>query len=321
MSDVDIIDPRFRHYVLPNAALLKLADGFGWLEGPAWFADHDCLLVSDIPNDRLMRWSEHSGITVFRSPSGFTNGNTRDRMGRLISCSHRHRCLFRTEWDGTVSVLADRFEGKRLNSPNDVVCRSDGSLWFTDPTYGINTDYEGGKQQAELPPSVYRLDEDGELTLVAGDFQGPNGLAFSPDERLLYISETGRQFDADPTQYIRVFEVQKPPTPAARRSASTGSASTRSASAHAPLGSGRIFHKTSPGYTDGFRCDEDGNLWASAADGVHCISPDGVLLGRIRIPSTVSNLTFGGRNRSRLFICASHTLYALYTNQRGAARP
>jgi gluconolactonase len=298
MSDVDIIDPRFRHYVLPNAALLKLADGFGWLEGPVWFADHDCLLVSDIPNDRLMRWSEHSGITVFRSPSGFTNGNTRDRMGRLISCSHRHRCLFRTEWDGTVSVLADRFEGKRLNSPNDVVCRSDGSIWFTDPTYGIDTDYEGGKQEAELPPSVYRLDEDGELTLVAGDFQGPNGLAFSPDERLLYISETGRQFDADPTQYIRVFEVQ-----------------------NALLGPGRIFHKTSPGYTDGFRCDEDGNLWASAADGVHCISPDGVLLGRIRIPSTVSNLTFGGRNRSRLFICASHTLYALYTNQRGAVRP
>ena len=316
MSDVDIIDPRFRHYVLPNAALLKLADGFGWLEGPVWFADHDCLLVSDIPNDRLMRWSEHSGITVFRSPSGFTNGNTRDRMGRLISCSHRHRCLFRTEWDGTVSVLADRFEGKRLNSPNDVVCRSDGSLWFTDPTYGINTDYEGGKQQAELPPAVYRLDEDGEIALVAGDFQGPNGLAFSPDERLLYISETGRQFDADPTQYIRVFEVQKPPAPAARRPGST-----RSASARAPLGPGRIFHKTSPGYTDGFRCDEDGNLWASAADGVHCISPDGVLLGRIRIPSLVSNLTFGGRNRSRLFICASHTLYALYTNQRGAARP
>jgi gluconolactonase len=309
MNDVDIIDPRFLHYVLPNAALLKLADGFGWLEGPVWFADHDCLLFSDIPNDRLIRWSEHSGITVFRSPSGFTNGNTRDRMGRLVSCSHQHRCLFRTEWDGTVSVLADRFEGKHLNSPNDVVCRSDGSLWFTDPTYGINTDYEGGKQEAELPPSVYRLDEDGELTLVAGDFQGPNGLAFSPDERLLYISETGRQFDADPTQYIRVFEVSSRSAPAA------------SASAHAPLGSGRIFHKTAPGYTDGFRCDQDGNLWASAADGVHCVSPDGVLLGRIKIPSPVSNLTFGGRNRSRLFICASHTLYALYTNQRGAARP
>ena len=300
MNDFDIIDPRFRHYVLPNAPLLKLADGFGWLEGPVWFADHDCLVFSDIPNDRLMRWSEHSGVSVFRSPSGFTNGNTRDRLGRLISCSHRHRCLFRTEWDGTVSVLADRFEGKRLNSPNDVVCRSDGSLWFTDPTYGINTDYEGGKQKSELPPSVYRLDEDGELTLVAGDFQGPNGLAFSPDERFLYIAETGRQFDADPRQYIRVFD--SPPTKEL-------------------LGPGRIFHKTTPGFTDGFRCDADGNLWVSAADGVHCISPDGVLLGRIKIPSLVSNLTFGGRNRSRLFICASHTLYALYTNQRGATRP
>jgi gluconolactonase len=301
MSDVDIIDPRFRHYVLPNAPLEKLADGFGWLEGPAWFADHDCLIVSDIPNDRLMRWSDNSGVTVFRAPSGFTNGNTRDRMGRLVSCSHRHRCIFRTEWDGTVNVLADRFQGKRLNSPNDVVCRSDGSLWFTDPTYGISTDYEGGKQVSELPPSVYRLDDDGDMVLVADDFQGPNGLAFSPDERLLYIAETGRQFDADPRQYIRVFDIAGPP--------------------RALLGAGRIFHKTTPGYTDGFRADEDGNLWVSAADGVHCISPEGVMLGRIKTPYPVSNLTFGGRNRSRLFICASHTLYALYTNQRGAARP
>lgn len=303
MSDFDILEPRFRRYVLPNAPLEKLADGFGWIEGPAWFADHDCLIVSDIPNDRLMRWSENSGVTVFRAPSGFTNGNTRDRIGRLVSCSHRHRCIFRTEWDGTVRVLADRFEGKRLNSPNDVVCRSDGSLWFTDPTYGISTDYEGGKQRPELPPSVYRLGEDGDIVLVADDFQGPNGLAFSPDERLLYIAETGRQFDADPRQFIRVFDVQA------------------DAAARAPLGAGRIFHKTTPGYTDGFRADEDGNLWVGAADGVHCISPEGAMLGRIKTPHPVSNLTFGGRNRSRLFICASHTLYAIYTNQRGAARP
>jgi gluconolactonase len=300
MPDFDIIDPRFRRYVVANSPLLKLGDGFGWLEGPAWFADHDCLIVSDIPNDRLLHWSEALGVTVFREPSGFTNGNTRDRLGRLISCSHRHRCIFRTEWDGTVSVLADRYHGKRLNSPNDVVCRSDGSIWFTDPTYGIETDYEGGKQEAELPPSVYRLDEDGKLALVADDFEGPNGLAFSPDERLLYIAETGRQFDENPTRYIRVFE------PASGREL---------------LGAGRIFHKTTPGYTDGFRADEDGNLWVSAADGVHCISPEGVMLGRIRTPYPVSNLTFGGRNRSRLFICASHTLYAVYTNQRGAARP
>jgi gluconolactonase len=265
--------------------------------------------VSDVPNDRLMRWSETSGVTVFRSPSGFTNGNTRDRMGRLVSCSHRHRCVFRTDWDGTVNVLADRFQGKRLNSPNDVVCHSDGSLWFTDPTYGISTDYEGGKQASELPPAVYRLDEDGELALVAADFQGPNGLAFSPDERQLYIAETGRQFDADPRQYIRVFDVAAPDL------------LQRSSSAGAPLGAGRIFHQTTPGYTDGFRVDEAGNLWASAADGVHCISPEGVLLGKVKTPYPVSNLTFGGRNHSRLFICASHTLYALYTNQRGAARP
>jgi gluconolactonase len=309
MTDFDIIDPRFRRYVLPNAPLLKLADGFGWLEGPVWFGDHDCLIVSDIPNDRLMRWSEHSGVTVFRAPSGFTNGNTRDRQGRLISCSHRHRCIFRTEWDGTVSVLADRFQGKRLNSPNDVVCRSDGSIWFTDPTYGIETDYQGGKQKAELPASVYRLDDDGELALVADDFEGPNGLAFCPNERLLYISETGRQFDADPTQYIRVFDVR------------IRESTQRSATGRMLLGPGRIFHKTTPGYTDGFRTDEDGNLWVSAADGVHCISPDGVQLGRIKTPFPVSNLTFGGRHRSRLFICASHTLYAVYTNQRGAARP
>ena len=174
MSDFDIVEPRFRHYVLPNAPLEKLADGFGWLEGPAWFADHDCLIVSDIPNDRLMRWSANSGVTVFRAPSGFTNGNTRDRMGRLVSCSHRHRCIFRTEWDGTVQVLADRFEGKRLNSPNDVVCRSDGSLWFTDPTYGISTDYEGGKQRPELPPSVYRLGEDGR-TSACSTLRRPGG--------------------------------------------------------------------------------------------------------------------------------------------------
>jgi gluconolactonase len=301
MSDFDIIDPRFRHFVLPNAPLLKLADGFGWLEGPVWFGDHDCLIVSDILNDRLMRWSENSGVTVFRAPSGFANGNTRDRLGRLISCSHRHRCLLRTEWDGTVTILVDRFRGKRLNSPNDVVCRADGSLWFTDPTYGIDTDYEGGKQPSELPPSVYRLAEDGELALVADDFEGPNGLAFSPDERLLYIAETGRQFEAEPTQYVRVFDVG----PGER----------------ARLGPGRIFHKTTPGYTDGFRVDQDGNVWMSAADGVHCISPEGVTLGRINTPYPVSNLTFGGRNRSRLFICGSHTLYAIYTNQRGAARP
>ncbi len=316
MTDFEILDPRFRRCVLANAPLLKLAEGFGWLEGPVWFADHDCLIVSDIPNDRLMRWSESSAIAVFRAPAGFVNGNTRDRQGRLISCSHRHRCIFRTEWDGTLSVLADRYRGKRLNSPNDVVCRSDGSIWFTDPTYGIETDYEGGKQESELPPSVYRLDEDGELVLVADDFEGPNGLAFSPDERLLYIAETGRQFDADPLRCIRVFDLPPPARESTQRAPPANPARQS-----ALLGAGRIFHKTAPGYTDGLRADQDGNLWVSAADGVHCIAPDGTMLGRIKTPFAVSNLAFGGRNRSRLFICASHTLYAVYTNQRGAERP
>jgi len=297
----EILDSRFRSCVLPNASLESLGEGFAWLEGPVWFGDQDALIVSDLPNDRLLRWTPESGISVFRRPSHFINGNTRDRQGRLLSCSHRRRAILRTEWDGGITVLADRYRGKRLNSPNDIVCRSDGSIWFTDPTYGINTDYEGGKQESELPPQVYRLDPaSGELSMVADDFEGPNGLAFSPDETRLYIAETGTQFDANPTRHIRVFDV-----------ASDG---TR-------LGPSRVFHKVTPGYADGFRTDVDGNLWSSAGDGVHCISPEGILLGSIRLPHAVSNLCFGGRNRSRLFICASHTLYSVYTNQRGAERP
>jgi gluconolactonase len=301
MDAFKILDPRFRSYVLPNAPLTKLGEGFGWLEGPVWFADLDCLLVSDIPNDRIMRWTEGGGVSVFREPSGFANGHCRDRQGRLLGCSHRHRCITRTELDGSLTVLADRHEGKRLNSPNDIICKSDGTIWFSDPRYGINTDYEGGKQVPELPPMLYRFDpRDGSLRVMADDFEGPNGLAFSPDERLLYVAETGRQFDEHPTRHIRVFDVHEDGE---------------------RLGSSRIFHTVRPGYADGFRVDEDGNLWTSAGDGVHCIAQDGTLLGLIHVPSTVSNLTFGGRNRSRLFLCASHTLYAIYTNQRGAERP
>ena len=234
-------------------------------------------------------------------PSGFANGHTRDRQGRLIGCSHQHRCITRTELDGRITVLADRYAGKRVNSPNDVVCRSDGTIWFSDPHYGINTDYEGGKQTPELPPVLYRLDpQDGSLQVMADDFEGPNGLAFSPDERRLYVAESGRQFAADPVQHIRVFDVLDDGK---------------------QLSPGRIFHKITPGFADGFRLDQDGNVWSSAADGVHCIAPDGTKLGRIKAPFTVSNLAFGGRDRSRLFICASHTLFAIYTNQRGAERP
>ena len=300
MSGVEILDSRFRAMVLPNAPLEILGEGYRWLEGPVWFADHDCLYVSDLPNDRILRWSEDGGVCVFRRPSGFANGHARDRQGRLIGCSHRKRCVTRTEIDGTVTVLASHHEGKRLNSPNDIVCKSDGSIWFSDPPYGINTDYEGGKQAPELPPALYRLDSvTGVLRVAADDFEGPNGLAFSPDERLLYVAETGRQFDPEPRQYIRRFEVGE----------------------DGRLSGGECFHKVKPGFADGFRVDEQGNIWSSAADGVHCISPKGELLGKILTPSLVSNVVFGGRNRSRLFLCASQQLMAIYTNVRGCVRP
>ena len=292
-------DDRFRHYALPNAALNTLGEGYAWLEGPVWFADHQCLLVSDLPDDRILRWSERGGISVFRQPSGFANGHARDQQGRLLGCSHRHRCITRTELDGSTTVLADRSGGKRLNGPNDVVCRSDGSIWFTDPHYGGNTDYEGGKHEPETPPALYRLQPGGRLEVMASDFDGPNGLCFSPDERRLYVSETGRQFAPDPVQHIRVFDVAE----------------------DGALSGGEVFHKVSPGYADGFRADGDGNIWTSAGDGVHCIAPDGQRIGAVKLPFVVSNLAFGGRNRAQLFICASHTLFALYTNTRGAARP
>jgi gluconolactonase len=299
--DFEVVDPRFRSFVLPNAPLEKLAEGFRWLEGPVWFGDHQCLLFSDIPNDRIMRWSERDGVSVFREPSGFANGHTRDREGRLIGCSHQGRCITRTELDGTVTIVADRYKGSRLNSPNDVVVDRYGAIWFSDPTYGISTDYEGGKQTPALPPAVYRFDpRAASLSVVADDFDGPNGLCFSPDGKKLYIADTGALFAQEPEQHIRVFDV--------------GDDGAR-------LTGGRVFHKVEPGAADGFRCDEDGNIWTSAADGVHCIDPSGALLGKIRVPSVVANVTFGGRNRSRLFICAGTMLYAIYTNKRGAQRP
>ncbi len=300
MDSLDILDDRFRAMVLPNAPLETLGEGYGWLEGPVWFADHACLYVSDLPNDRILRWSAHAGVSVFREPSGFANGHARDRQGRLLGCSHQHRCITRTELDGSVSVLVAHFAGKRLNSPNDIICKSDGTIWFTDPPYGINTDYEGGKQPAELPPALYRFDPaTATLSLMADDFDGPNGLAFSPDERILYVSESGRQFEARPRRHIRKFALD----PDGR------------------LSGGEVFHTVEPGFADGFRVDEQGNIWSSAADGVHCIAPDGTLLGKIRTPSLVANLAFGGRNRSRLFLCASHRLLAIYTNVRGCVRP
>ena len=287
-------DPRFKPLVLPNAPLLTLGEGYGWLEGPVWFADANQLLVSDLPNDCILRWTE-AGMSVFRQPSHFANGHTRDREGRLVGCSHGKRCIVRTELDGRRTVLASHYGGHPLNGPNDVVVASDGAVWFSDPDYGGNTDYEGGKHPAELPPSLYRLDPGGRLDVVADDFTGPNGLCFSPDERLLYVCETGGQFAEDPVQHIRVFEV-----------------------GGARLRHGRVFHAVTPGYADGIRADEDGRIWSSAGNGVQCIHPDGTHLGTVLTGDVVANLCFGGRNRSRLFICASQRLLAVHTNVRGA---
>ncbi len=296
----EFTQPEFHALVLPNAPLLTLGQGFGWLEGPVWCADANQLLVSDLPNDRILRWTEDGGVGEFRRPSGFANGHTRDRQGRLVGGSHLHRCLIRTELDGSRTVLADRYRGRRLNSPNDVVVHSDGGVWFTDPIYGISTDYEGGKQVSETAPAVYRWDPGGgELDIVADDLVGPNGLCFSPDERLLYVADTGRQFGPDPDRHIRVFDVVD-----GRK-----------------LSRGRRFHAVAPGAADGIRCDEDGRVWSSAGDGVHCLSSEGELLGKILAGITVANLVFGGRHRSRLFLCASHSLMAIYTNVRGAQRP
>jgi gluconolactonase len=298
---IQVEDPRFARFVLHNAALERLVTGCRWTEGPVWFGDAGCVLFSDIPNDRILRWSESEGLSVYRHPSRFANGGTRDREGRLVSCLHGARALARTEYDGSVTILAERYQGKRLNSPNDVVVKSDGTIWFTDPHYGIMTDYEGERADQELPCHVYRFDPaSGSLQAVADTFKGPNGLAFSPDESRLYVAETGAMFDAQAQRHIRVFDV--------------GPEGDR-------LRNERLFHTVQPGAADGFRCDEQGNVWTSAGDGVHCLSPDGQLLGKLLVPECVANVTFGGARRNRLFMCATTSLYAVYLNCRGVQRP
>ncbi|TGD98379.1 SMP-30/gluconolactonase/LRE family protein [Methylobacterium nonmethylotrophicum] len=300
MDGFEIHDARFTHYILGNAPLEELGSGFRWIEGPVWMGDADCLLFQDLPRNRTMRWIEGAGFSVYRQPSNYANGQTRDRQGRLIACSHRGRCLYRTEHDGTVTTLVTHHAGKRLNSPNDVVVKSDGTIWFSDPVYGIANDYEGGRQKSEQPPALYRFDPaTSEITVMAGDFDGPNGLAFSPDERRLYVAETGDQSKPNPRQHIRVFDV-----------APDGA-----------LSGGEIFHTISPGYCDGMRIDEDGNIWSSAGDGVHCLSPEGKLMGKILVPHRVSNITFGGSAKNRLFIGGSHTLYAIFLDRRGVQIP
>ena len=296
MSFFEVIDPLFATYVLGNAPVKRLATGFDWTEGPVWFGDAGCLLFSDIPNNRIVRWSE-DGVTTYRQPSNYANGHTRDRQGRLVTCEHGTRRVTRTEWDGSVTVIADNYQGKRLNSPNDVIVAPDGAIWFTDPHYGIMTDYEGSKAEQELPCSVYRVSAEGAIEAVITDMQGPNGLAFSPDGSRLYVADTGRMFTSDP-RHIRVFDM------VAGRPAN-----------------GRIFHVITPGCADGIRVDTDGNVWSSAADGVHCIAPDGHLMGKILVPELVSNLCFGGLAKHRLFITATTSVYSVVLNRRGIQAP
>jgi len=294
----EVFDPVFASYVLGNAPVKQLATGFDWVEGPVWFGDANCLLFSDIPNNRIMRWTPGDGVSAYRAPSNFSNGHTRDGQGRLVSCEHGGRRVTRTEHNGEITVIADRFDGKPLNSPNDVVVKSDGSIWFTDPHYGIMTNYEGYKSEQENPCVVYRADpETGALDVMVGDMNCPNGLAFSPDEGLLYVADTGRMFSSD-AQHIRVYDM-----------------------VDGRPANGRLFHKIDPGISDGFRLDTDGNLWSSAADGVHCIAPDGRLLGKILVPELVSNVCFGGRGKQQLFITATTSVYSVILNREGLQQP
>ena len=300
MSFFEVVDPVFGSYVMGNAPVKQLATGFDWVEGPVWFGDAGCLLFSDIPNNRIMRWMSDGGVSTYRAPSNYANGHTRDREGRLISCEHGARRVSRTEYDGSITVIAESYQGKRLNSPNDVVVKSDGTIWFSDPHYGIMTNYEGYKSEQELPCYVYRVDpSSGAIDAVATDFACPNGLAFSPDESKLYIADTGKMFDAEADRHIRVFDV----------------------SVDGALSGGAVLHAISPGCADGFRVDTDGNIWSSAADGVHCINPSGALLGKIFTPELVSNVCFGGRAKHQLFITATTSVYAVTLNREGVQRP
>ncbi|MEP2027276.1 MAG: SMP-30/gluconolactonase/LRE family protein [Paracoccaceae bacterium] len=299
MSFFEVNDPVFATYVIGNAPVKQLATGFDWVEGPVWCGDAGYLLFSDIPSNRIMRWTPNVGLSEYRNPSNFTNGHTRDRIGRLVSCEHGTRRVTRTEHDGSITVLADSFEGKRLNSPNDVVVKSDGSVWFSDPHYGIMTDYEGYRAEQELPCNVYRVDpESGTIAAVVTDMVCPNGLAFSPDESILYVADTGAMFDPDAQRHMRCYDVDG-----------------------AIAENGRHFHTIDPGASDGFRLDTDGNVWSSAADGVHCISPSGALLGKVLVPELVSNLCFGGRAKHQLFITATTSLYSVILNRNGVQRP
>lgn len=294
----DIRDDRFRALLQLNVALTRLSSGHMWTEGPVWVPAHQCLYFSDIPNQRIHRWTPDGSVTVLRESSGFANGNTLDRQGRLLTCQHGTRSLTRTDHDGTIETLADSFEGKPLNSPNDVVVKRDGTVWFTDPTYGIMGNYEGNRATPEQSGRhVFRYDpETRALAVVARGFAQPNGLAFSPDERVLYIAESGRSHDASVPAVVRAFDVDD----------DNG------------LGAGRDLLTLEPGLPDGLRVDVHGNLWVSSADSVQCFDNTGTLLGRILVPEVVSNLTFGGPRKTQLFITATTSVYGIHLNTESA---
>ncbi len=301
MPAFELYDRRYRDFVPGNSLLEKLWTGGRWLEGPVYCGDADHLLFSDIPNNRMMRWVEGGGVSVFRPFSSYSNGNTRDREGRLVTCQHGTRSVTRTEPDGTVTALVDRWKGKRLNSPNDVVVKSDGTVWFTDPPYGILTDYEGYKAESEIGASyVFRLDpRTGELAVAADDFERPNGLAFAPDESRLYVSDTSHSEDPGGPPFIRVFDVVD-----GKR-----------------LERGQRFADMKQFASDGFRLDTEGNVWTSAGSGVNCYTPRGELVLRIPVPERVANVCFGGPKRNRLFIVAHTSLYSIFVGKNGVQKP
>jgi gluconolactonase len=302
-EDFEIVDKRFMACVLFNVRAEKLFTGCRWAEGPAWFGGGRYLIWSDIPNDRMLRFDECDGrVSVFRQPSLNSNGNTVDREGRLVSAEHRGRRISRTEHEGRIITLADRWQGKRLNSPNDLVVKSDGSVWFTDPSYGIDWEYEGERAESEIGAChVYRIDPaSGEVAVAADDFEKPNGIAFSPDESRLYVVDTGISHREDGPRHIRVFEID---------------ADGRT------LRGGEVFASCEAGVFDGLRVDTEGRVWTSTAEGVHCYLPSGDLIGKIRIPEVVANCTFGGAKKNRLFICGTTSLYSIFVNANGAQRP
>ncbi len=299
----EVLDDRFLKLILNNVRLEQLHTGCRWAEGPAHFPAGRYLVWSDIPNNRMLRYDETDGsVSVFRQPSLNSNGHTIDREGRLISCEHQGRCVSRTEHDGSRTVLVASYEGRRFNSPNDAVVKSDGTIWFTDPTYGIDSEYEGDAAPSEIGASnVYRFDPtSGSLTAVATDFVKPNGIAFSPDESLLYVADSGVTHVKDGPRHIRRFRVNADGTTVA---------------------GGEVFATCDVGLFDGFRLDALGNIWTSAGDGVHCYHPDGARLGKVKVPEVVANVCFGGPKRNRLFICATTSLYSVYLRVQGATRP